>query len=95
MCMNKIESLKELIHTCVELGYIRGQVALMPSSDRIRKKDAENLLVRNGLQKVLLQRWVAQGLVDENRGERNSPTWYSLTQIMETIGAIRYERCAL
>ena len=41
--MSSIESLKELMHTCVELGYIRAQVAMSPSSDRIRKKDAENL----------------------------------------------------
>ena len=91
--MSNLESLKELIHTCVELGYIRGQVAMMPSSDKIRKKDAENLLVRNGLQKVLLQRWVGEGLVSENKGEKNSPIWYSLTQIMETIGAVKYQNC--
>ena len=93
--MNNIESLKELMHTCVELGYIRGQVAMLPSSDKIRKKDAENLLVRNGLQKVLLRRWVGQGLIVENKGDKNSPIWYSLTQIMEMIGAIRYKECAL
>ena len=93
--MNNIESLKELMHTCVELGYIRGQVAMLPSSDKIRKKDAENLLVRNGLQKVLLQRWVGQGLIEENKGGKNSPIWYSLTQIMEMIGAIRYKECTL
>ena len=93
--MSSLESLKELMHTCVELGYIRGQVAMLPSSDKIRKKDAENLLVRNGLQKVLLQRWVGQGLIVENKGDKNSPIWYSLTQIMEMIGAIRYKECAL
>ena len=93
--MSSLESLKELMHTCVELGYIRGQVAMLPSSDKIRKKDAENLLVRNGLQKVLLQRWVGQGLIVENKGDNNSPIWYSLTQIMEMIGAIRYKECAL
>ena len=93
--MSSLESLKELMSTCVEIGYIRGQVAMFPSSDRIRKRDAENLLVRNGLQKVLLQRWVSQGLVIENKGEKNSPIWYSLTQIMETIGAIKYKSCAL
>ena len=81
------------MHTCVELGYIRGQIAMLPSSDKIRKKEAENLLVRNGLQKVLLQRWVSEGLVTENKGEKNSPIWYSLSQIMETIGAIRYKQC--
>ena len=93
--MSDIRDLQELMHTCVELGFIRGQVAMIPSSDKIRKKDAENLLVKNGFQKVILQRWVGQGLVTENRGERNSPIWYSLTQIMETIGAIRYKRCTL
>lgn len=93
--MSSLESLKELMHTCVELGYIRGQVAMLPSSDKIRKKDAENLLVRNGLQKVLLRRWVGQGLIVENKGDKNSPIWYSLTQIMEMIGAIRYKECAL
>ena len=93
--MSSLESLKELMHTCVELGYIRGQVAMLPSSDKIRKKDAENLLVRNGLQKVLLRRWVGQGLIVENKGDKNSPIWYSLTQIMEMIGAIRYKECTL
>ena len=93
--MSSLESLKELMHTCVELGYIRGQVAMLPSSDKIRKKDAENLLVRNGLQKVLLRRWVGQGLIVENKGDKNSPIWYPLTQIMEMIGAIRYKECAL
>lgn len=91
--MSRIAELKELIHTCVELGYIRGQVAMSPSSDRIRKREAEALLVRNGLPKVLLQRWVGEGLVTECRGEKNSPFTYSLTQIMEMIGAIRYNDC--
>lgn len=93
--MSNLEALKELMHTCVEIGFIRGQVAMLPSSDRIRKKDAEALLARNGLQKVLLQRWVGQGIVTENKGDRNSPIWYSLTQIMETIGAIKYKDCTL
>lgn len=91
--MSSLESLKELMHTCTEIGFIRGQVAMMPSSDRIRKKDAEALLARNGLQKVLLQRWVGDGLVTENKGEKNSPIWYSRMQIMETIGAIRCREC--
>ena len=93
MPMSSIAELKELVHTCVEIGYIRGQVAMLPSSDRIRKRDAENLLVRNGLQKVLLRRWVGEGLVSESRGENNSPITYSLVQIMEMIGAIRYKNC--
>ena len=93
--MNSIESLKELMHTCVELGYIRGQVAMTPSSDKIRKKDAEALLVRNGFQKNILQRWVGSGLVAENKGEKNSPIWYSLTQIMETIGAVKCKNILL
>ena len=91
--MSNIESLKELVTTCVEIGVIRGQVAMLPSSDKIRKKDAEALLVRNGLQKVLLQRWVSSGLITENKGENNSPIWYSLTQIMDAIGAIKYKNC--
>ena len=91
--MSSLESLKEFMHTCVEIGYIRGQVAMLPSSDKIRKKDAENLLVRNGFQKVLLQRWVGQGLIDENKGDKNSPIWYSLTQIMEMIVTIKYKNC--
>jgi len=91
--MSDIRALQELMHACVEAGYIRGQVAMMPSSDKIRKKDAEALLVRNGFQKAMLSRWVCEGLVQENKGEKNSPIWYSLTQIMDTIGAIRYKNC--
>lgn len=91
--MNKLNELRDLMHSCVEMGYIRGQVAMMPSSDRIRKKDAENLLARNGFPKNFLSRWVSEGLVDENRGEKNSPIWYSLMQIMETISAVRYDKC--
>ena len=91
--MSSLESLKELIHTCVEVGYIRAQVAMQPSSDKIRKKSAENLLARNGLQKVLLQRWVGEGIIRENKGEKNSPIWYSLTELMETISAVKYKNC--
>ena len=91
--MSSIESLKELMSTCIEIGVMRAQVAMNPSSDKIRKKDAEALLVRNGLQKVLLSRWVGQGLIIENKGDRNSPIWYSRTEIMKTIGAIRCNEC--
>lgn len=91
--MSNIESLKELMSTCIEIGVMRAQVAMNPSSDKIRKKDAEALLVRNGFQKVLLQRWVCEGLVIENKGERNSPIWYSLTEIMKTISAIKCNKC--
>lgn len=87
--MSNLSELKELISTCVEIGYIKGQAALLPSCDRIRKKDAEAVLVRNGFSKTMLDRWVAEGLIDENKGEKNSPKWYSVTQIMETIGAVR------
>ena len=91
--MSSFEDLKELMHSCVEMGYIRGQVAMSPSSDRIRKKDAEALLVRNGFKKTMLSRWVSNGLITENKGENNSPIWYSLMQIMETISAVRYRKC--
>lgn len=93
--MSDIGSLRELMHSCVELGYIRGQVAMMPSSEWIRKIDAEALLVRNGFQKVMLKRWVSNGLVTERRGEKNSPILYSLMQIMETIGAVKCKQCGL
>ena len=91
--MSNINNLKELMSTCVEIGLLRAQVALSPSSDRIRKKNAEALLARNGLPKVLLQRWVCEGLVIESKGEKNSPITYSLTQIIETIGAVKCNNC--
>ena len=87
--MSSLRDIKELMHSCVELGYIRAQVAMSPSSDRIRKKDAERLLVSNGFKKAMLGRWVGEGLIRENRGEKNSPIWYSRMQILETIGAVR------
>ena len=91
--MSSLVEIRELMSTCVEIGMLRAQVAILPSSDKIRKRQAEDLLVRNGLQKVLLQRWVDQGVIEENRGERNSPKWYSLMQIMETIGAVKCKGC--
>ena len=87
--MSSLDDIRELMSTCIEIGMLRAQVALSPSSDRIRKKNAEALLVRNGLPKVLLQRWVGEGLVVESKGEKNSPITYSLTQVMETIGAVK------
>jgi hypothetical protein len=90
--MSRVEDIKELIHVCVETGYLRGQKDICPSSDRIRRKDAEALLERNGLPKIQLGRWVAAGLVQEHKGENTSPKWYSLVQIMETIIAVRYEK---
>ena len=91
--MSSLSELKDLMTSCVELGFIRGQVAMMPSSDRIRKKDAEALLVRNGVKKSLLARWVSNGVVTENKGDNNSPIWYSLTEILTTINAIKYKNC--
>ena len=87
--MNSLNELKDLMSTCVTIGMLRAQAASSPSSDRIRKKGAEDLLTRYGLPKVMLQRWVGEGLVTENRGEKNSPIWYSLSEIMETIGAVK------
>ena len=93
--MSSIEDLKDLMSTCVEIGFIRAQVAMSPDSDRIRKRGAEALLARNGLPKLLLHRWVGEGLVSEHRGERNSPIWYSLTQVMEMIGAVKCKGCIM
>lgn len=87
--MDKLNELKELMHICVETGYMRAQADMMPNADKIRRKDAEALMVRNGFSKVLLARWVSEGLVTEHKGEKNSPIWYSTIQIMETIGAVR------
>lgn len=91
--MSSLGEIRELVSTCIEIGMLRAQVAMSPSSDRIRKRQAEAVLARNGLPKVLLQRWVSEGLVSEGRGERNSPITYSLTQIMETIGAVKCKGC--
>ena len=91
--MSNLKEIKELMSTCIEIGLIKAQIAFSPSSDRIRKKKAEDLLVRNGLPKVLLRRWVGEGLVIESKGEKNSPITYSLTQIMETIGAVKCKDC--
>lgn len=79
------------MHTCVELGYIRGMMDMQPASGMVRKRDAEALLARNGFQKNMLQRWVSDGMVKEYRGEKNSPLRYSLSDIVETIGTIRYK----
>ena len=89
--MQRIEDLKELMHTCVETGYLRGVQAMSPLSDRIRKRAAEDYLVRNGLKKTLLGRWVSEGLIREHKGENNSPKWYSLVEINEVIMAMRYK----
>ncbi len=87
--MGSVEELKGLMQSCVEMGYIRGQIAMSPASDKIRKRAAEELIKRNGFNKAVLSRWVSEGLVEEHKGERNSPIWYSLMQIMETISAVR------
>lgn len=91
--MSSIEHLQELMNTCVEIGFVRGQVAMSPSSDKIRKKDAEALLALHGMQKSLLQRWVDNRLIIENKGENNSPKWYSRIEILKVIGAIKYQKC--
>lgn len=88
--MPDLHKLHELMHACVETGFIRGQIAMTPSSGMIRKKDAEALLTRNGFHKVMLSRWVSGGLIKEYKGEKNSPIRYSVMEIMETIGAVRY-----
>ena len=93
MSMSNLKEIKELMSTCIEIGLLRAQVAISPSSDKIRKKNAEALLARNGLPKMLLKRWVGEGLVVESKGEKNSPITYSLTQIMETIGAVKCKDC--
>lgn len=78
------------MQTCVEAGFLRGQQALMPDSDKIRKKDAEALLVRYGLQKCLLQRWIDNGLIVAHKGENNSPIWFSRLELIEMVGTIQY-----
>ena len=90
--MQRIEDLKELMHTCVETGYLRGVQAMNPTFDRIRKRAAEEHLVRNGLRKILLGRWVSEGLLKEYKGEKNSPKWYSLVEINEVIMAVKYKK---
>ena len=90
--MTKIESLKELMQTCVEAGYLRGQQALLPSTDKVRKKDAEALLARYGLQKSLLQRWIDGGMITAHKGEKNSPIWFSRLELIEMVGVIQYDK---
>ena len=91
--MSNLEQLKDLVSTSVETGILLAQVNASPLSDRIRKKGAEALLERHGLSKVLLQRWVGDGLIVETKGERNSPKTYSMIELMKTIGAVKMHHC--
>lgn len=86
--MVELEDVKNLMARCVEIGFIKGQTAMSPQTDRIRKTEAHRLLVSNGYQKVVLQRWVSAGLVDEHKGERNSPIWYSRLQLVSLMGTM-------
>ena len=90
--MDKLKDLQDLMHTCVEMGYLRAQIDLLPSSDRLRKKNAEELLVRHGFSKSILSRWVSEGLIIEHKEKNNSPIWYSVMNLMDTIGAVRYKK---
>lgn len=83
-----LEDVKNLMTRCVEIGFIKGQTSMSPQSDRIRKAEAQRLLASNGYQKVMLQRWVSAGLVDEHKGERNSPIWYSRLQLVSVMGTM-------
>ena len=86
--MVRIEDVGNLMARCVEIGYIKGQAAMSPLTDRIRKAEAQRLLASNGYQKVMLQRWVSAGLVDEHKGERNSPIWCSRLQLVSVMGTM-------
>lgn len=90
--MQRLEDIKELMSVCVEAGYQRAVASMLPMSDKMRKKKAEEYLRCHGFQKVMLSRWVSEGLVHEHKGERNSPIWYSMKEITETIMAIRYKK---
>lgn len=89
--MLRVADIQELMQTCVEAGFLRGQMALLPSSDKIPKRDAEDLLRRFGFQKVMLQKWVAEGLIKEHGGN-GSHIWYSRLQLIEMVGAVQYKR---
>lgn len=86
--MVNLEDVKNLMARCVEIGFVKGQTAMSPQSDRIRRAEAQRLLASNGYQKVILQRWVSAGLVDEHKGERNSPIWYSRLQLVSVMGTM-------
>lgn len=89
--MPRVADLQELMQTCVEAGFLRGQMALLPSGDKIPKKDAEELLKRFGFQKAKLQKWVAEGLIKEHGGN-GSHKWYSRLQLIEIVAAVQYKR---
>lgn len=86
--MVNLEDVKNLMARCVEIGFVKGQTAMSPQSDRIRRAEAQRLLASNGYQKVILRRWVSAGLVDEHKGERNSPIWYSRLQLVSVMGTM-------
>ena len=86
--MVNLEDVKNLMARCVEIGFVQGQTAMSPQSDRIRRAEAQRLLASNGYQKIILRRWVSAGLVDEHKGERNSPIWYSRLQLVSVMGTM-------
>lgn len=84
-----IEQIKSLVSSAFAAGYSMAQVDGGLRADKLRRKEAESVLSRHGLKAVVLDRWVAEGLVEEHKGLRNSPRWYSLKEINKVLTSVK------
>ena len=74
--------IKALVSSAFIAGYQRAQVDLGVRDGRLRRKDAEQLIKSRGYKSVMLDRWVANGLLKEDKGtSKNSPRTYSLSEL--------------
>lgn len=84
-----IDKIKMLVSSAFAAGYQMAQVDGGLRTDKLRRKEAEALLSRHGLKAVVLDRWIAEGLVEEHKGLKNSPRWYSLNEINKVLTSIQ------
>lgn len=88
-----IENLKSLVSSAFTAGYNAAQVGCGVRTDKIRRKTAEGILFSRGLKAVMLDRWIADGLLKEYKGQsKNSPRWYSLNELNKILTSIELKK---
>lgn len=74
--------IKALVSSAFLAGYQRAQTDFGVRDGRLRRKDAERLIKSRGYKPAMLDRWVTNGLLKEDKGaSKNSPRTYSLSEL--------------
>jgi hypothetical protein len=85
----EISKIKSVVGAAFLAGYQKAQTELGVRSEWLRRKDAESIVRGRGYKAVMIDRWIANGLLKEHKGmSKNSPRLYSLNELNAVLTSL-------